>query len=179
MGEEGSTQQAIQDLIGGNHCWGCGPLNPHGLQIKSYWQGDAPGTDAGAEHGTGADLGWATCTFQPHAEHMAGPTHVVNGGILATVLDCHSVCTAIAAAYLAEGRPIGSAPGLWYATASLNVTYLRPTPIDEPCTLEARILSVEGRRTTLQTTLRAGGKECVRADVVAVRVPDEWSRRPA
>lgn len=156
------VQGAIQDQIGGNHCWGCGPLNPYGLQIKSHWQGE----------------GRAICIFQPQPQHMAGPTHVVNGGIIATVIDCHSVCTAIAAAYVAEGRAIGSAPDLWYATASLNITYLRPTPIDQPVTLEARVVATEGRRTTVHTTLSAGGKECARGEVMAVRVPAEWRQRP-
>ncbi|MGL4650042.1 MAG: PaaI family thioesterase, partial [Caldilineaceae bacterium] len=162
-GEYMNEEAAIQDQIGGNHCWGCGPLNPQGLQIKSYWQGPLDGQPV------------ATCTFQPQQQHMAGPTHVVNGGILATVIDCHCVCTAIAAAYAAEGRAIGDisggAPELWYATGSLNLTYLRPTPIDQPSHLEARVVAVEGKRTTVVCTLTAGGKECVRAELVAVRVP--------
>jgi len=159
---DGSVNSAIQDLIGGNHCWGCGPLNPHGLQIKSYWQGD----------------GSAICLFQPQPHHMAGPTHVVNGGILATIIDCHCVCTAMAAAFAAEGRPIGSDPDLWYATASLQVNYLRPTPIGLPARLEARVVAVDGRRTTVACTLISGDKECVRADVVAVRVPSAWRSAP-
>ncbi len=31
---------ALQDLISHNHCYGCGPDNPDGLQIKSYWDGE-------------------------------------------------------------------------------------------------------------------------------------------
>jgi acyl-coenzyme A thioesterase PaaI-like protein len=164
MVNESRTSVAIQDQIGGNHCWGCGPLNPHGLQIKSLWQGEAEGQPR------------AICTFQPQPAHMAGPTHVVNGGILATVIDCHSVCTAMAAAYAAEGRTIGSTPELWYATARLDITYLRPTPIDQPALLEARVVAVDGKRSTIHCTLTSGGKECVRAEVVAVRVPSEWRK---
>lgn len=154
-------KRAIQDLIGGNHCWGCGTLNPDGLQIKSYWQEEA-------------GMVQSFCTFRPQSQHMAGPTHVLNGGIIATVFDCHCVCTAIAAAYVAEGRAIGSAPDLWYATAALNVTYKRPAPIDQPAELVAQIVAVEGKRTTVHATLRVGGVECARAEVVAVRVPQEW-----
>lgn len=148
---------AIQDQIPHNHCWGCGPLNPDGLQIKSYWQD-----------------GETLCSFAPSPAHMAGPTHIVNGGIIATVIDCHSICTAIAHAYRSEGRPIGSAPEIWYATASMHVEYLRPTPIDQPMTLRARIAAVEGRRTTVLCTLEAGGQECARAEVVGVRVREQW-----
>ena len=59
---------AIQDRIPHNHCFGCGTLNPRGLQIKSYVEGDE-----------------AVCTFQPSPDHMAGPTDVVYGGIIAAV----------------------------------------------------------------------------------------------
>jgi hypothetical protein len=87
---------AVQDQLERNLCFGCGPSNPNGLQIKTYY-GDSEGL----------------CTFHPRPEHSAGPPHVLNGGILATVIDCHGVCTAIAAAYEAENRPIGSDPPLW------------------------------------------------------------------
>ena len=50
---------AFQDQIGGNHCWGCGPLNAHGLQIKSYWSED--------------DDGEAVCIWRPQSYHAAGP----------------------------------------------------------------------------------------------------------
>ncbi len=148
---------AIQDQIPHNHCWGCGPLNPDGLQIKSYAEG--------AE---------TVCRFTPWPAHMAGPTHVLNGGIIATIIDCHSVCTAIAHAYQSEGRAIGSAPEIWCATASLHVEYLRPAPIDRPLTLRARVLAAEGRRTTVACTLWADETECARAELVAVRVRDSW-----
>ena len=34
------SSTAFQDLIPGNGCYGCGPANPHGLRIKSVWEGD-------------------------------------------------------------------------------------------------------------------------------------------
>ena len=148
--------RAFQDGIGGNHCWGCG-ANEHGLQIKSYWSGDE-----------------AICTWQPQAYHVAGPLHILNGGIIATIIDCHSVCTAIAAAYRAEGREIGTEPSIWYATASLQVTYLCPTPVKEPIVLRARIKEMKERKTTLTCSLFAKGEECARGELVAVRVPPAW-----
>lgn len=152
---------AFQDAMGGNHCWGCGKDNPKGLQIKSYWEGEE-----------------AVCTFHPRPEHMAGPTHVLNGGIIATVLDCHTVCTAMAALYRAEGREIGEGPIIWCATARLDVTYLRPTPIDRPVHLRARVEEIAGRKVRLSCTLYSEGLECARADVLAVRVPEEWRTAP-
>lgn len=105
MVERPSPSRAFQEQIPDNYCWGCGSANPRGLQIKSYWSGDR-----------------AVCSWQARDYHAAGPRHVLNGGIIATIIDCHCVCAAIAAVYRKEGRAIGTEPGIWYATASLRVT---------------------------------------------------------
>jgi acyl-coenzyme A thioesterase PaaI-like protein len=160
-----AEDQAFQDALDGNHCWGCGPLNPYGLRIKSYWSGE--------------DRDEAICTWQPQPYHTAGPEHILNGGIIAVLMDCHCVCTAVAAAYRAEGRAIGSGPPLLYATASLQVTYLRPTPAAEPVMLRARVAGMTERKTQLTCSLFSGGDECARGELVAARVPPAWYAMPA
>ena len=45
----------------------------------------------------------AVCTWQPQPNHTSGPPHILNGGIIAVLMDCHCICTAVAAAYRAEG----------------------------------------------------------------------------
>jgi acyl-coenzyme A thioesterase PaaI-like protein len=153
--------RAIQDQIPNNHCWGCGTLNPLGLQIKSYPDGEE-----------------TVCHFRPSPQHMAGPTHVLNGGIIAAVIDCHCVCTAIADAYRAAGRELGSEPLLWAATASLKIDYLAPTPIAGTAELRARVVEARGRKRVVTCSLRSGGRECARAEAIAVEVPPAW-RDPA
>ena len=152
-----TTPVAIQDQILDNHCWGCGADNPAGLHLKSYWDGAL-----------------AVATFVPDPAFAAGPRHFLNGGIIATLLDCHGVCTAIARAYGDEQRPVGSDPEIWCATASMTVDYLRPTPIGEPVELSARVEQSGGRATVVGCVLTSAGKECARATVRAVRVPEEW-----
>lgn len=148
------TRCYFQDQIGGsNHCHGCGPDNANGLKIKSFWQGDR-----------------AICRFHPKPDHCAGVLTVVNGGILASLVDCHSVGTAMADAYRRSGREIGSEPQIWYVTANLNISYLRPTPIDTELELVATVIAVEGRKTRLTCTVSAAGLTCVTADVLAVEV---------
>lgn len=127
------------------------------MHVKSYWDGDE-----------------SVCTWQPEPFHMAGPTHVLNGGIIASIIDCHCVCTAIAAAYQAEDRALDSAPPIWYATVSLQTSYMRPSPIESPVILRARLEEVAGRRTTLSCSLHSDGKERAHARLIAVRVPEEW-----
>jgi acyl-coenzyme A thioesterase PaaI-like protein len=151
---------SIQDQIPNNHCWGCGTQNPRGLRIKSYVEGNE-----------------TVCTFQPSPDHMAGPIHVVNGGIIAAVVDCHTICTAIADVYRAAGKPIGDEPLRWCVTASLRIDYLAPTPIDRPMELRARVREVNGRKRLVECTVRSGGLDVARAEVLAVEVPAEW-RQP-
>jgi acyl-coenzyme A thioesterase PaaI-like protein len=146
--------RAFQDSIPHNHCWGCGTLNPHGLQIKSTWEGED-----------------SVCRLQPRPEFMAGPTHVLYGGFIAAIIDCHCVCTAVADSYRAAGREIGSEPNLWSVTASLKVDYLAPTPIAKPVELRARVRETKGRKRVIHCTLRSDGRECARAEVVVVEVP--------
>jgi acyl-coenzyme A thioesterase PaaI-like protein len=154
-----TVSQAFQDLIPQHHCWGCGTLNPRGLHVKSHVEGDE-----------------VVCRFQPWPEHMAGPQDVVYGGIIAAVVDCHSVCTAIADAYRAAGQAVGQGPERWAVTASLRLDYLAPTPIGEVMELRARVREAKGRKRVVECVLRSGGKETVRAEVVAVDVQAGWGR---
>jgi acyl-coenzyme A thioesterase PaaI-like protein len=151
------SRVSIQDQLVDNHCWGCGADNPEGLQLKSFWDGDL-----------------ATAVFLPHPRFAAGPVHVLNGGIIATLLDCHGVCTAIARAYDDARRPIGSEPEIWRATTSMTVDYLRPTPIGEETHLRGRVSAVEDRSITVECVLSCAGKERARATVHSVHVPEAW-----
>ncbi len=153
--------EAFQDQMRDNYCWGCGADNPAGLQLKSHWEEDL-----------------AVARWRPSPEHAAGPRHFLNGGVIATLLDCHAVGTAIADASRSEGRAIGTEPEIWFATAAMKIDYLRPTPLDGVVDLTAHVAGRKDRSTVLDCVLLAGGKECARATVRAVRVPDAW-RHPA
>ena len=154
--------QAIQDLLPAHHCFGCGTLNPRGLHVKSHVEGEE-----------------TVCRFHPWPEHMAGPTDVVFGGILAAVVDCHCVCTAIADAYRAAGHAVGEGPPRWAVTASLRLDYLAPTPIGMPMEVRARVREARGRKRVVECVVRSGGRDTVRAEVVAVDVPASWGRGDA
>jgi acyl-coenzyme A thioesterase PaaI-like protein len=151
------TGKAFQDEMVGNYCWGCGADNPAGLHLKSYWDGEI-----------------AVAEWTPGPDFAAGPRHFLNGGIIATLLACHGVCTAVASAYRDERRGVGTEPEIWYATASMSVDYLRPTPIDAAVQLSARVAATEDRVTSVECVLGAGGKDRARAAVRAIRVPDDW-----
>jgi acyl-coenzyme A thioesterase PaaI-like protein len=150
------NQKAFQDYYPDDlsHCYGCGRLNEFGHQIKSYWDGEG-----------------TVCTFLPQPYHTAIPGYVY-GGLIASLIDCHATGTAAAAAYRAEGRPMGTQPPLRYVTASLNVDFLRPTPIGIPLEVRGRVKEIKGRKVVVDATLSAGGEVRARGQVVAVQMPE-------
>ena len=148
---------AFQDLIPDNFCFGCGADNPDGLQIKSYWEGEG-----------------SICRDTPRPYHAAGPRHLLNGGIIAMLIDCHTICTAVADAYRREGREIDTEPTIWYVTGSLTVRYTRPAPIDATVDLQARITEIKGKKTVLGCSLASAGQTCAEGEVVAIRVSRAW-----
>lgn len=137
------------------HCYGCGRLNDHGHQIKSYWDGEE-----------------SVCHFIPEPYHIAVPGYVY-GGLLASLIDCHGTGTASAAAYRAEGRGMDTEPPLRFLTASLHVDYLKPTPLGIKLEIRARVKEVKGRRVVVEEWLLANGIVTVRGEVVAVQVPEQ------
>ncbi|MFN2149430.1 MAG: PaaI family thioesterase [Anaerolineales bacterium] len=94
----------------------------------------------------------------------------MNGGILATLVDCHCMGTAMAAAYQEEGRSLDSKPYYRYATAEITVRYLKPTPNDRPVELRARVKEIKGRRTSLTCDVFVDGVKTAEAEAVGVRV---------
>jgi len=149
------AEPAFQDQGSVHHCHGCGADNERGLRLKSYWDGDA-----------------AVANWRPEPHHCGGTLCNLNGGIIASLIDCHSLNLAIAHAYRAAGRSIGSAPRIGYVTASLQVTYAKPTPIDQAVELRARITKLEQRKTWVNCTLSAAGEVRATGEVLGVRV--EW-----
>ena len=150
------TKKAFQDYYPDEwaQCYGCGRLNEHGMQIKSYWDGEE-----------------SVCTYTPKPYHTAVPGYVY-GGLIASLIDCHSTGTAAAAAYRAEGRELDTLPPLRFVTASLHVDYLRPTPIEGPLELRSQVKEVRSRKVVVTTTLSAAGEVCARGEVVAFKIPE-------
>lgn len=147
-------ESAIQDCDPGV-CFGCGAMNDAGLQIKSYLDGEE-----------------CVCTWSPASYHSAG-RNILYGGIIASLIDCHSAATAQALAYRIEDRPVGSEPRLHYVTKSLQVEYLKPTPLEGPVTLRARVAKFQGRGAQVHCDLSVNGEVCARGDSLFVRVPAE------
>ena len=149
-------KKAFQDYYPDDlsHCYGCGRLNEHGLQIKSYWDGDE-----------------SVCIHKPKSFYMAIPG-IAYGGLIASLIDCHSTGTAAAAKYRAENREMDTLPHIRFLTASLHVDYLLPTPLDGPIEVRGRVKLIKGRKVVVESKLIANGQVCATGEVVAVQVPE-------
>ena len=129
-------------------CFGCGPVNPKGLKIRSIPRENAV---------------YANWTPEPHHEAFPG---ILCGGIIGTLLDCHSNWTA--AWHLMQQMKAETPPCT--VTAEFNVKLLRPTPTDGPVELKAFVLDSTDDRATIQAELRAKGKLCATCKGIFVAV---------
>ncbi len=150
------TDKAFQDYYPDefSHCYGCGRLNDHGLQIKSYWDGDE-----------------TVAKYIPEEKHTALPGFVY-GGLLASLIDCHCTGTAAAASYKAQKRTMDSKPTLRFVTASLKVDFLAPTPMGVELEVRSKILEVTEKKVVIEAKVLTGDILCAKGNVVAVRMPD-------
>ncbi len=148
--------KAIQDYYPDelSYCYGCGRLNEHGHQIKSYWDGDE-----------------TISHFTPKPYHIAIPGYVY-GGLIASLIDCHGTGTAALASYKAEGREPDTLPAFRFVTASLQVDYLNPTPIGVELEFRGKIIEIKGRKVISEITVSANKEICARGKVIAVQMPE-------
>ncbi len=137
-----------------SHCYGCGTNNDHGLHVRSFWDGEE-----------------SIATLQPKEYHLAFPGYVY-GGLIASLIDCHCVGTAAAGAYREAGRELGSLPAFRYVTGSLQVDYLKPTPLGPAIEIRARIAEIKGRKTIVLATVSVQDIVTAKGRVIAVRMPD-------
>ncbi len=159
--QQTNTSTAVQDHYPDDfsHCYGCGRLNEHGLQIKTHWDGDETVTE-----------------YTPRPEHLAIPGFVY-GGLIASLIDCHSTGSASLALYRRDGHElgdheIGDEAGVpRCVTASLKVDYLKPTPHGQPIEIRGRIVEVGRKKAVIHSELSVAGVVCARGEAVLVIAP--------
>ena len=132
------TEEALQDKYGKTGiCFGCGPSNPKGLQIKTFVEGENN----------------YVVRFHPKPEHQAFEG-AINGGIIGAVFDCHSNWAAAHAIYLQN--PEKGFPST--VTAGYNVKLKRPTPYGVELLFKAKIVKLEGPKASVEAECIANDK---------------------
>jgi hypothetical protein len=143
----------FQDFMPGDTCFGCGPANPHGLKIRSYWDGEI-----------------AKCVWSPQPYHE-GWANLTCGGVIATLVDCHCINTAMATAVRNEKRALGSEPSYLFATGSINLRFLKPSPVDQPIELQAHVTAIKNeKKYSLSCDVFVNGEKTADAQVIALLV---------
>ena len=142
---------SVQDKYAPNSiCFGCGPANKKGLQIKSFK------TEKGLK-----------MEFETKTEHQAFPG-IINGGIISTLLDCHGNWAATMA--LMEQNEDEIPPCTVTATFSLKLR--RPTPLDSKLEIIAIVRELSEDRANVEMTLEANGKICATGEGLFVAVQE-------
>ena len=127
---------SLQDrYFPGGLCFGCGPANQQGLRIKSRVQGDSVVAD-----------------FSPEPHHQAFEG-VLSGGIIGTLLDCHSNWTAAYSLMREHGLPKPPA----CVTAEFHVKLRAPTPL-APLEVIAKPVEIKADRVVVEAELRSSGQ---------------------
>ena len=153
MGEECVQKKHAPNSI----CFGCGPANAEGLQIKSY----------PIENGL-------KMTFETEEMHQAFPG-MINGGIIGTLMDCHGNWTAAMA--IMESRKETEPPCT--VTARYSIKLRRPTPHGVPLEITSQVESLDGDRAEISMKLIANGELCAQGDGLFVAVKEghpAWHR---
>jgi uncharacterized protein (TIGR00369 family) len=99
-----------------NRCFGCGPSNPIGLHLDFFVAEDQ-----------------SVLSSPVVADTFEGPSGLLHGGIIATLLD-EGMAKAV------------RARGLTALTRHMEVEYLRPVPSGTPIRIIGRLLKSEGRK---------------------------------
>ncbi len=154
------TSLALQDIcLPQNTCYGCGSANPDGLHLKSFWSDDGQ---------------FVIAQWTPLARFISGYPNTLYGGLIASLIDCHSNWTSMAWHYRAEGREPGTLPTVFSVTGQLCVKYLKPTPMDAgPIQLRGWVEGEVGRKTRVRCQLGPEGRVTAEGDSIFVRIEPE------
>jgi acyl-coenzyme A thioesterase PaaI-like protein len=132
--------QCLQErLAPRNMCFGCGHANGRGLRIQSFARGSDP-------------FGEVVMEWMPESHHEAFD-QVLNGGIIGTLMDCHSNWTAVWHLMCREGLD----KAVPCVTADFHVRMRRPTPSRQKVRVTARAVESEGKRVKVEATLTSDG----------------------
>ena len=140
--------------VNDHHCFGCGRLNEHGLQLTFYRNEDGNGV-------------WAPFTPTAAFEGYGG---IIHGGIICTLLD------EVMAWSLYRQQT-------WAVTGQLNTRFRKPVEVGVPVRAIGKVVNDRGRVIEMKAELRREADDILLAEGTAtfVRVPEsqaeEWNER--
>lgn len=134
--------QMIPDI----RCFGCGPANPQGLQLKTVLKDDEIVGD------------W---TPQPHHESIMG---ILSSGVIAGLLDCAASWACIM--HVKKEKDLEGVPTM--VTKEFAIKLLKPAYIKNSCSIRSRVIETDGRRVTAVSEILQDGAICATCTLVSV-----------
>lgn len=133
------------------NCFGCGRNNQHGYKLKTYPDGDQAVSD-----------------HEPASYYRGGGTSAY-GGLIASIIDCHSAGSAAIFWMKANGWIYGEDEAPRFVTARLEVDYIAPTPL-ESFHLTGEAEEMGERKVIVTSELSVAGRITARGRAVMVRI---------
>ncbi len=134
------SELALQDIFGPkNTCFGCGPSNDSGLQVKSFPKGSS-----------------CVAVWQPKTKYEAFP-NILCGGIIGTLLDCHANWTAAWHLY----KQSNSKKFPYTVTAEFSVKLFKPTSSLDPVFMTANVSGSSNRSVDVKAKILSRGETTV------------------
>ncbi len=149
------NQEFFQDVWPHSTCFGCGPSSDGGLKLKSRWSDDGK---------------FVIADYNAESKFNAGFSEVMYGGTVASLIDCHSIWTAVAFNYKEQGRDVGTEPAVLFVTGKMTVSYFLPTPLGKDIRLKAWIEGEPGRKTKVICEMISDDTVTAKGEVLAVMV---------
>lgn len=134
------------------HCYGCGRLNPEGLHVRTFWDGEQ-----------------TVSRLTPDARYTAMPGYVY-GGLVASLIDCHGTGSASGATARRDALSADD-PTPRFVTASLHVDYRKPTPMGVELVARGTIAEITDRKVIVDVTVNVDDVTVATGRVIAVRMP--------
>ena len=76
--------------------------------------------------------------------------------------------------YRSENRSMDSQPPFRFVTGSLQVTYLRPTPLGPELEIRGQVKEIKGRKVVVDVTVFADGLATAKGEIIALQMPDTF-----
>lgn len=142
-----ATEGFLQDrYIPEYRCFGCGPANTEGLQVKTVWvDGEVVGE-------------WMP---KAHHESIRG---ILSSGIIASLLDCS--CSWACVMEVMQQDHSETPPAM--LTKEFTVRLLKPAYLTQMCSIRSRVVSRTGRRVEASAELLQNGEVCATCSLVSV-----------
>ena len=152
------VDKAVQDYYGEDIAWckGCGRLNKDGHHFRTGWLIE----------------GVQTVTYyKPRPEEMGIPGFVY-GGLIASLVDCHSMGSAALVLHKKNGHELGDGTEPpRFVTGSLHIDYLKPTPQNTLLKAVSTVEEIHPKKFKVLTDVFADDTLCAKGETIAVVRP--------